>query len=253
MRKMEITGGQVKNFQLSEKGDVGYLTVAATIYKNKAKHSLWICAVLKDKLLENYQNNPITGGINMGGTFDVSSFTDKQNNMHPKIYIILDWYEEAKAYGSGLLRISLSEARLAEDLREKEGVSYAKLAYNYANSDKTLWCDTSFWGDQARNAKAMKLKKGSAVDIDANFDVEINSKDDKQYLNVLLTVNKVAYSALPEKPKDEAPKANSTPAAPTEAAPATTTTPAPQPDTSVAQETTLEEPISGEPGENDFF
>lgn len=266
MRKMEITGAQVKGFKLNDEGTEGSLTVVTTVYKNKTtKNTLWLYVSLRGNALATYQKNPINGGINLGGTFDVDSYTGKDGKLYPRIKIMADWIEPAKAYGSGLMRVSFVSGRLAEDLRVKENVSYAKMAYNYTTVDKTMWCDLVFWGDMAKRAEAMKLKKGSTIDLDASFDVEINTKDDKQYMNIILNVRDVYYTALPPKSKEE-PAPSATPETetskeqpetsapnPTPAAQQPISQPAPSTETPVAQETTNETTLSGEPEENDFF
>lgn len=252
MRKMELTSGQVKGFRLSEDGNVGFLTVLATTYKGKNKHNIWISAILKNNLLAAYQENPIEGGINLGGTFDVTSFRDSSKQLHPKVYIAVDWYEPAKAYGTGLLRVSFSEVHLTEDLREYEASAHAKMVYNYPNSpDRAMWCDLTFWNDMVRRAKTMKLKKGSTVDLDAEFDVEISTKDDKQYLNIGLIVSQIKYSALPVKPKTpEQPAPTYT--QPTQPAPSYENTTQAQDNT--VEESSLDAPGEpGEPGENEYF
>lgn len=259
MRKMEVTGAQVKGFKLSDDKKTGYLTVVSTVFKNKTKHSIWICTILKDKLLETYQANPIKGGINLGGSFDVSSYTDNTGNLQPRVCVVADWMEANEAYGSGLLRVTLTKMRLSEDLRGTNDVRYAKGVYNYTTVDKALWCDLSFWSDIASRAESMKLKKGSTFDVDATFDVEVNKKDGKQYLNVLLSVKDLSYAALPPKAKDDT--ASATPAAAPAEKPSTVTNeapasnqPAPSTDNSVEQETPVNETtLTEEISENSFF
>lgn len=254
MRKMTVTGAQVKGFKLSDKGDTGFLTIVSTIYKNKSKRSLWMAVQLKDDLLKSYQAKPIEGGINVEGEFNVSSYTDGNGKLCPRISIKASSIEANDGYGSGLLQVTLTKARLAEDLRITENAAYAKMAQNNDFDDKAMWCDLSFFNNLKVRAESMKLKKGSTCDLTAEFDAVVNSKDDKQYLNILLNVINIYYSALP--PKEQQEPAPQQPAAPnpTPAPTQTPTTPAPSAAMPAEQETAIEESeLSGEPTENDFF
>jgi hypothetical protein len=249
MRKITITGAQAKGFKLNEKGDAGFLTVVATIFKNKTKRSLWFVVQLKDNILAEYQKNPITGGVNVEGEFNVSSYTDNSGNLCPKIAIKATSLEANEGYGSGLLTVRLTKIRLADELRISQSAAYAKMVQNNDYDDKAMWCDASFYDSMKTRAEQMKLKKGSTCDLDAEFDVQVNEKDGKQYLNILLNVISIVYAALP-------PKTTQTPAPqkpPVAEEPVMESQPAPS-TTPVAQETTIEESeLSGEPSENDFF
>lgn len=218
MKSMIITGAQLKNFKVSQKGD-GFLSVVKTTYKNKQQKGHFIGVILSGERLEEFQSSGITvgKGLNIcGGDVTISQTTDKDGSIRPQIILKNPNVEEAQASGSGLLQVIFTNVRITEEPVEKDNCVNCKAVINYkeGSEDKAMWLYLTFWGDKASRAKAMKLKKGSTIDIDADIDVSIYTDDNgNNYLNIYLNANNMSYSAIPKSTETPAPTAPATPVA----------------------------------------
>lgn len=205
MNGIVLTGGQLKGFQINEKGE-GMLSIFRTSFKNGQTKGTYIGVILSEQYLEEYQKNPISvgDGVNLiGGSVYIGSKKDQNGKLRPTIQIMNPQVEHAKGNGSGLYKLCLTDVRITEDFVERNNVTNAKAVYNLKVGDKDfpMWFYLSFWNDRTNRVKAMKLKKGSTIDISAQVDVDIftNESTGKEYLNISLNVDDIAYTALPKK------------------------------------------------------
>ena len=252
MRNLIVTGAKMNGFKINQKGE-GLVSVVKTTYRNKQQKGTFIGIVLTGENLDKFKANPIPvgKGVNIsGGTVSIGIVSDKEGNVKPQIIVRDPDIEEANAYGSGLFHVLLTHVRITEDIQEKDNCVNCKAVMNYSENgtDKAMWLYLTFWGDRATRAKAMKLKKGSSIDIDAEIDVSIYSDNGNNYLNIYLTVDDIAYTAI-DKNNSAPATPNPAPAAPPTEGPspeeisqaAPTAAPDSQPSNDGVQESLLEE------------
>lgn len=222
MRKLIITAATVAADPKETKGGKLYAPLAVNRWTRKGMMTTWITAFF-----------PSTAKVKKGdavqvtGTFDVA-ISDKG---YLNVNLNVDSMEYARGSQGGLFLATVSNVGVITPLQETNGAHYLRVVYTVYNKggEEKRWASLFCHGDMLERVKALKIDKGSSIDIVAVPNFSVSQYNGENQLNITFSAVSIEYANHRKKSDDgQEPQKEYTydaPAAPA-AAPAAPTAPA---------------------------
>ncbi len=157
--------------------------------------------------------------VQLTGTFDYSVSQNQSGQDYLNILVSVQSIEYARGAQGGLLTVAISNVGAVSDIQDANGHKYLRCVYSTKsgdNADDKRWGTLFFSEEIAARAQAMKIAKGSQMDIIAYPRIELSEYNGKTQVNATYQVLALEYANSSGKKKDEsapaAPAQHSTPA-----------------------------------------
>lgn len=231
MRKLIVTGGclgadpkEVKSGLFAPVAVKSWGRMPDGSYGNK---TIWItCFFPNNEFCKKLKKG---NAVQLMGTFD---YAVAQNNGKDYLNIMMNVQSVEYARGSngGLLSVVLSNVGAVSDILDSNGHKYVRCVFSTKSGDNAedkRW-GTLFLSDElASRAQAMKIAKGSQMDIIATPRIELSEYNGKTQVNATYNVVALEYANSSGKKKDEGSSASSASPAPSTSHAAAPSTPKP--------------------------
>lgn len=250
MRKIVITSATVGADPKETKGGKLYAPLAVNRWSKNGPVTTWFTAFFPSSVKIKKGDS-----VQVTGTFD-----PVLNDGYLNINLNVDSMEYARGPQGGLFFAVISNVGVVSPLQEANGASYVRIVYTvYSNgNEEKRWGTLFLRGEMLERMKALKIDKGSSIDIVAVPNFTVGTYNNEKQLNLTFNAIQIEYAnhRKAKKEDDSQPQKEYTPnasAAPAAPAASTNTAARPLPDAPADLSEFTDTVEADDFGEEEFF